>query len=109
MGTADIGARENFVRSVSRPAEQVNLALSCLYISAESNPQLDVALYIGRISEITERIRQKVQSRMSLFDSLYTLNDLMFGELGMRGNAGNYYDIRNSLLNEVIDRKLGIP
>ena len=109
MGTADIGPRENFVRSVSRPSAQINLALSCLYISAESNPNLDVPLYMGRISEITERIRQKVQSGMSLFDSLYTLNDLMFGELGMRGNAGNYYDIRNSLLNEVIDRKLGIP
>lgn len=109
MGTPDIGPRENFVRSVSCPSAQVNLALSCFYISAESNPHLDVPLYMGRISEITERIRQKVQSRMSLFDSLYTLNDLMFGELGMRGNAGNYYDIRNSLLNEVIDRKLGIP
>ena len=109
MGTRDIGARDNFVRSVSRPSGQINLALSCLYIAAESSPGLDVPLYMGRISEITERIRHKVQSGMSLFDSLYRLNDLMFGELGMRGNAGNYYDIRNSLLNEVIDRKMGIP
>ena len=109
MGTADIGPRENFVRSVSRPSGQVNLALSCLYIAGEAYPQLDVPLYMGRISEIAERIRPKVQGRMSLFDSLYTLNDLLFGELGLRGNAGSYYDIRNSLLNEVIDRKLGIP
>ena len=109
MGTPDNGPRDNFVRSVSRPSAQINLALSCLYIAAESTPGLDVPLYMGRISEITERIRQKVQSQMSLFDSLYTLNDLMFDELGMRGNAGNYYDIRNSLLNEVLDRKLGIP
>ena len=80
-----------------------------LHRSRKHVPGLDVPLYMGRINEITERIRQKVQSQMSLFDSLYTLNDLMFDELGMRGNAGNYYDIRNSLLNEVLDRKLGIP
>jgi regulator of sirC expression with transglutaminase-like and TPR domain len=85
------------------------LALSCLYIAAESNPGIDVPVYMGRISEYAERIRQKVHGRLSLFDSLYALNDLMFGELGFQGNSGNYYDLRNSLLNQVIDRKLGIP
>ncbi len=109
MGTADIGARENFVRSVSRPAAQINLGLSCLYIAAENQPYLDVPLYMGKISEIAERIRQKSQNRRSLYDALYALNDLLFDELGFRGNAGNYYDVRNSLLNEVLERKLGIP
>ncbi len=109
MGTTDIGPRHNFVRSVSRPADQINLALSCLFIAAENDPDLDVPLYMGRISEITERIRQKVQNRYSFFDSLYSLNELLFDDLGFRGNVGNYYDIRNSLLNQVLDRKLGIP
>ena len=109
MGTPDIGPRENFVRSVSRPAEQINLALSCLYIAAESCPNLDVTEYMGRISEITERIRQHVQNRYSFYDSLYSLNELLFDDLAFRGNVGNYYDVRNSFLNEVLDRKLGIP
>ena len=109
MGIADIGPRHNFVRSVSRPADQINLALSCLFIASENDPNIDVPLYMGRISEITERIRQKVQNRYSFFDSLYSLNELLFDELGFRGNVGNYYDIRNSLLNQVLDRKLGIP
>ena len=109
MGTPDIGPRANFRRSVTRPPEQINLALSCLYIAAESNPGLDVPVYMGKINEISERIRQTSQVRNSLYDNLYALNDLMFKELGFEGNAGNYYDIRNSLLNEVLDRKLGIP
>ena len=109
MGTRNIGLRENFIRSVSYPSAQINLALSCLYIAAESKPDLDVSFYMGCISEYSERVKQKVQSRFSIFESLYALNDLMFGELGFQGNAGNYYDVRNSLLNEVIDRKLGIP
>ena len=109
MGTTDIGPRRNFVRSVSRPPDQINLALSCLFIASESDPDLDVPLYMGRISEITERIRQKVRNRYSFFDTLYSLNELLFDELGYRGNVGDYYDIRNSLLNEVLERKLGIP
>ena len=94
---------------MSRPPNQINLALSSLFIAAESNPDLDVALYMGRIGEITERIKQRVQIRISLFDSLYSLNEILFDEMGFEGNVGNYYDIRNSLLNEVLDRKLGIP
>ncbi len=109
MGTTDIGPRRNFVRSVSRPPDQINLALSCLFIASEIDPDLDVPLYMGRISEITERIRQKVRNRYSYFDTLYSLNELLFDELGYRGNVGDYYDIRNSLLNEVLERKLGIP
>ena len=88
MGTTDIGPRRNFVRSVSRPPDQINLALSCLFIASENDPDLDVPLYMGRISEITERIRQKVRNRYSFFDTLYSLNELLFDELGYRGNVG---------------------
>ncbi len=109
MGTHDIGARGNFVRSVSYPPDQINLALSCLYIAAEAAPTIDVTAYMGRINEYSDQVRQKIQRRLSLFDSIYTLNEFLFDELGFQGNDGNYYDVRNSLLNEVIDRKLGIP
>jgi regulator of sirC expression with transglutaminase-like and TPR domain len=37
------------------------------------------------------------------------LNALLFGEEGFRGNAANYYDPRNSYLNEVMERRLGLP
>jgi regulator of sirC expression with transglutaminase-like and TPR domain len=37
------------------------------------------------------------------------MNALLFGEEGFRGNGGAYYDPRNSYLNQVIDRRLGIP
>ena len=47
MGTTDIGPRHNFVRSVSRPADQINLALSCLFIASENDPNLDVPLVYG--------------------------------------------------------------
>ncbi len=34
---------------------------------------------------------------------------LLFAEEGFQGNRRDYYDPRNSFLNEVLDRKLGIP
>ena len=37
------------------------------------------------------------------------LNALLFGEESFRGNAAQYYDPRNSYLNEVLERRLGIP
>jgi len=37
------------------------------------------------------------------------VNELLFGEEGFRGNEGQYYDPRNSYLNEVLDRRLGLP
>ena len=109
MGTPDIGPRRSFVRSVSRPANQINLALSCLFIAAESDPQIDIPLHVGRICDFAERARQRLPRRYSLFDALYSINDVLFVDCGFKGNVGNYYDIRNSLLNEVLERKLGIP
>src|SRR5262249_4003203 len=40
---------------------------------------------------------------------ILALNGIMFLEIGFQGNAENYYDPRNSYLNEVLDRRLGIP
>jgi regulator of sirC expression with transglutaminase-like and TPR domain len=37
------------------------------------------------------------------------LGEYLFGHLGFRGNVDHYYDPRNSFLNEVLDRRLGIP
>ena len=42
-------------------------------------------------------------------DVITALNSVMFDVLGFRGNRENYYDPRNSFLNQVIDRRTGIP
>lgn len=37
------------------------------------------------------------------------VSNWLYGEAGFHGNAEDYYDPRNSFLNEVLDRKKGIP
>ena len=109
MGTPSLGPRQSFARVVTRPSSQINLALASLYVAAEENPSLDVVGYMGKLSRIAEHVRPRLSNRHSLYDTIYAVNDLLFKEIGFNGNSGNYYDIRNSHLNEVLDRKLGIP
>jgi regulator of sirC expression with transglutaminase-like and TPR domain len=56
--------------------------------------------------EIESRLGGDNRDPLSLIDSI---NNYLFVELGFHGDEENYYDPRNSFLNDVIDRKTGIP
>jgi len=94
---------------VDRPESSVNLGEGALLIAEDAYPGLDVDAYLQRIDEIAEPAREKVRADSSLLEMVQTLNGHLFGELGFQGNAQDYYDPRNSYLNEVLDRRLGIP
>jgi regulator of sirC expression with transglutaminase-like and TPR domain len=70
-------------------------------------PGLDGELYRAKLDEFANRAAGKVKGRGRRAVGL--LNAFFFDELGFRGNAENYYDPRNSYLNDVIDRRMGIP
>ena len=90
-------------------AEDVSLAEGALLIAAEEYTDLDVERYLACIDEMGATLRRRLRSDISTRDALIALNHYVFEELGFRGNTDDYYDPRNSFLNEVIDRKLGIP
>lgn len=70
-------------------------------------PDLDVPLYRGRIEGFASEARARVAAAGR--QAVGQLNDFFFDRLGFRGNADDYYDPRNSYLNDVIDRRMGIP
>lgn len=109
MGTSSLDPRRNFLRVASRPSNQINLALSALYIASEEDDSVDVVEYMGKLSAIAEKLRPKVSNRLSMYDRIYMVNDLLFGEMRFAGNSGSYYEIENSYLHRVLDRRLGIP
>ena len=90
-------------------ADEVSLAEGALLIAAEEYRDLDVRRYLTRIEEMGETLKRRVRPDISTKDALIALNHYVFDELGFRGNSDDYYDPRNSFLNDVIDRKLGIP
>lgn len=94
---------------VAGPEEDIDLAEAALVIAAHEYPGIDVNAYLARIDELAETLKRRLRGDISPADTIVALNRYLFEELGFSGNVANYYDPRNSYLNEVLDRRLGIP
>lgn len=101
--------RAEFARAVTCPDAEVDLARAALLMAKEEYPCLDVAAYLGQLDALAEEARPQVQSLAAPRDALAALNACLFEAHGFRGNTADYYDPRNSFLNEVLDRRMGIP
>lgn len=77
---------------------QPELDRAALAIAAGADPGLDEARWLGELDRLAEGI-----------GSLDALLHRLFVEEGFAGNTRRYYDPRNSLLDQVLARKLGIP
>jgi regulator of sirC expression with transglutaminase-like and TPR domain len=100
---------ERFMRMVAGPDEDINLAEAALLIAAEEYRDLDVAAYLARLDDMGDALKLRLRPDISPADTILMLNRFLFEEHGFSGNAADYYDPRNSFLNEVLDRKRGIP
>ena len=100
---------ERFGQMVSGPDEAINLAEAALLIASEEYPGLDIAAYLARLDEMAATLRRRLRADISPADTIVALNRFLFDEHGFSGNAADYYDPRHSFLNEVLDRKRGIP
>jgi regulator of sirC expression with transglutaminase-like and TPR domain len=89
--------------------EDFDLAEACLLIAQDAYPDVDVAHYLARIDALAARVRARVADDAFAQQKLAALNRHLFNELGFGGNAGDYYDPRNSYLNQVLERRTGIP
>ncbi len=97
-----------FERLIAGHAE-VSITRVALEIAADSYPDLDVDLYLDRIDALADRVRDRCRPSASLRDILAQINWVLYVEEDFQGNVDEYNDPRNSFLNEVLDRGLGIP
>ena len=98
-----------FESLVIQPEEKINLAEAALLIATDAYPDLDIMHYLHALDAMADELRPRFDPSAPGIDQVTLLNDHIFGTLGFRGNHDTYYDPRNSYLNEVIDRRLGIP
>ncbi|MFN0093052.1 MAG: SirB1 family protein [Acidimicrobiales bacterium] len=82
------------------PDGPATLDEGALLIAAHAYPELDVARELGQLDQLAEK---------STGATLDALCQLLFDDLGFTGNTAAYYDPRNSFLNDVIERRTGIP
>ena len=102
-------ALEAFSELLGREDARIDLARACLMIAQDAYPGLDVERYLGEIERMAHRLRGRVPQEQGAEERVVALNQFLFEDLGYWGNTGDYYDPRNSYLNEVIDRRTGIP
>jgi len=100
---------ERFAEMLSREDGKIELASACLQIAEDAYPGLDVDGYVGEIERFAKRLRARLAPDAAAEDRVIALNEFLFDDLGFSGNVDNYYDPRNSYLNEVLDRRTGIP
>jgi len=100
---------ERFARLVSGPDEAIDVAEAALVIAAEEYRDLDVDAYLSQLDDLATILKRRLRADISQADTIIALNRYLFDELGFAGDAANYYDARNSFLNDVLDRKRGIP
>jgi len=98
-----------FAELLARDETEIDLARACLLIAADAYPGLDIEGYLGEIERLAVRLRGRMPPGGGAQDRVVALNRFLFDDLGYSGNADNYYDPRNSYLNEVLDRRTGIP
>lgn len=74
-----------------------------------THPETNLAAFRAQLDDWAGEARQRLTDAAPGEASLRAINEVLFAELGFRGNEGNYYDPANSYLNQVMDRRLGIP
>jgi len=100
---------ERLQQVLSGPEEAIDLAEAALLIATHAYPDLDVAHHLARIEVLAKTLELRIQPDSSPSQRILALNQYMFAELGFAANEKDYYDPRNSCLNEVLDRRVGIP
>jgi regulator of sirC expression with transglutaminase-like and TPR domain len=102
-------ALDPFAKLIARDDSRIELARACLMIAQDAYPELDVERYLGEIERMAMRLRGRLPQSGGGEERVVALNQFLYEDLGFWGNTDDYYDPRNSYLNEVIERKTGIP
>lgn len=87
---------------------EIDLARAALLIAKTEYPDLNLERYLYRLNQLAAEARAG-GAELDPLRRLHRLREFLFEEAGFRGNAEEYFDPRNSFLNDVLDRKLGIP
>jgi len=107
--SAALSPLARFARLLSGAEERFDLAEACLMIAEDAYPGLDIERYLGDIERMGVRLRARLPESADAEQRVIALNQFLFDDLGYAANAGDYYDPRNSYLNEVLERRTGIP
>ena len=102
-------AHEQLARLAALPEPDLDLGQGALAVAAIQYPDLDPRPWLARLDALADAARPRLPATGDADARIAALSDFLYGEVGFRGNRSDYYDPRNSFLNDVLERKTGIP
>lgn len=101
--------RRRFIAAMEGSDEEISLAEAALLVAREEYPQLEVGAYLSRLDALAEEAQDRLANETAPLIVFQELVRTLFVRNRLRGNREAYYDPRNSFLNDVLDRRKGIP
>jgi regulator of sirC expression with transglutaminase-like and TPR domain len=99
--------RRDFATLAAR--EPIPLARGALLIAQEEYRELDLDKYLDKLAALAREAEIVVKMGNDTIEKIQLLSHFLFEQKGFEGNREEYADPRNSFLNEVLDRRRGIP
>jgi regulator of sirC expression with transglutaminase-like and TPR domain len=96
-----------FSHMVARSEQDIDLGQAALLIARTEYADLDISRYLAVFDSLGEDAKVELEKRGG--DPVDRFIRWMFDDVGFQGNAVDYYDPRNNYLNDVIERRKGIP
>jgi len=99
-----------FARLTARPESDIDLAQCALLIAAHGRPEVRFEPTLDALEGLAERTRIRLDRGDTRGTVLDRLHDVLYAEAGFRGpTAAEYHDADNSLLDRVVERRIGLP
>ncbi len=100
---------QSFIRTVQCPDDEIDLGRAALAIAHSEYPNLDIESYVSRMDGLASAVQDRAGEEADCYRLIAAINYTLFRVEGFSGNRDDYYDLKNSFLNEVMERKQGIP
>jgi len=89
--------------------ENLDLEAGAFLIAQYAYHDMDLSPYGRFLDSMAEEVRERLGRKASAEEVVKTMNRYLFVEQGFSGNTEQYYEVENSYLNKVLDRRKGIP
>ncbi|MGD1712292.1 SirB1 family protein [Dapis sp. BLCC M172] len=101
--------RQLFYSEINQSDEKIDLAKAALYLALEDDRKFDPDEYLNALDTMANELQETLPEALYPLRIIKSINNYIYNDLSFTGNRIDYYDPRNSFLNQVIERRTGIP